>query len=101
MSLRCQYQEMPDGGQLTLRSDFFQEGADSNPLALLQIRDTGTGIAPEHLQKIFDPFFTTKRAGTGLGLPICLEIVTRHEGQLRLDSQADGGTTATVLLPLR
>jgi signal transduction histidine kinase len=94
-------QAMPDGGQLTLRSAFFQEGADSNPLALLQIRDTGTGIAPEHLQKIFDPFFTTKRAGTGLGLPICLEIVTRHEGQLRLDSQADGGTTATVLLPLR
>lgn len=93
-------QAMPEGGRATLRCAVAQPALEPAS-AVLQIRDTGQGIAPEHVAKIFDPFFTTKPGGTGLGLPICLDIVTRHRGQLRLDSEPGRGTTATILLPLR
>lgn len=94
-------QAMPDGGRLTVRCASWQPSADSLPLALLQVRDTGHGISKENLGKVFNPFFTTKNSGTGLGLPICLEIVTRHGGNLRLESTEGRGTSATVLIPLR
>jgi signal transduction histidine kinase len=90
-------QAMPEGGQVTIKCATPPLDA---PMALLQIRDTGQGIAPELLEKVFDPFFTTKAGGTGLGLPICLDIVTSHSGQLRLESHVGAGTTATILLPL-
>ncbi len=90
-------QAMPDGGQATVRC---ATPPLDPPMALLQIRDTGQGIAPELIDKVFDPFFTTKPGGTGLGLPICLDIVTSHGGQLRLESEVGLGTTATILLPL-
>ena len=65
-----------------------------------EISDTGSGIAPEHLSRIFEPFFTTKPAGqgTGLGLPICREIVRRLGGDLELESRAGAGTTVRVRL---
>jgi signal transduction histidine kinase len=94
-------QAMPDGGHLTLRCAVAAPDAEAKPLALLQVRDTGSGISAADLARIFDPFFTTKRTGTGLGLPICLEIITRHDGQLRVESEPGRGTAATVLLPLR
>jgi signal transduction histidine kinase len=92
-------QAMDNGGKATLRCAMTDPSIEP-PSAVLQIRDTGPGIAPEHLAKVFDPFFTTKAGGTGLGLPICLDLVTRHAGQLRLDSTLGHGTTATILLPL-
>jgi two-component system, NtrC family, sensor kinase len=92
-------QAMGKGGKATLRCAVTDPSIDP-PSAVLQIRDTGPGIAKEHLEKVFDPFFTTKDGGTGLGLPICLDLVTRHNGQLRLDSELGQGTTATILLPL-
>ena len=64
-----------------------------------EIRDNGSGIAPQHLAKIFDPFFTTKKHGTGLGLATVLAIVRRHGGQIGLDSQVGVGTAFTVYLP--
>lgn len=94
-------QAMPDGGDLTIRCGVWQAPGDALTLALLQVRDTGCGISQEHLERVFDPFFTTKQTGTGLGLPICLDIVTRHSGNLRLESHVGRGTAATVLLPLR
>jgi signal transduction histidine kinase len=93
-------QSMPESGHVTLRCAV-AELALEPASAVLQIRDTGQGIAPEHVPRVFDPFFTTKPGGTGLGLPICIDIVTRHGGQLKLESELGRGTTATILLPLR
>ncbi len=64
-----------------------------------EVRDNGTGIKPEHVEKIFDPFFTTKKHGTGLGLATVLSIVRKHGGQIGLDTQVGVGTAFTVYLP--
>lgn len=63
------------------------------------VRDNGAGIDPEVLPKVFDPFFSTKAKGTGLGLPVCRQIVHMHRGEIDIRSGPDG-TTVTVLLPL-
>jgi len=67
----------------------------------LQVQDAGSGMDPEVLHRIHEPFFTTKEDGTGLGVSISRSIVRSHDGQLRFDSAAGLGTTATVELPLR
>jgi signal transduction histidine kinase len=69
---------------------------------LIEISDTGTGIAPDHLDRIFDPFFTTKKvgAGTGLGLSTSFNIVRRHGGTMRVESELGRGTTFRIQLPL-
>ena len=63
------------------------------------VADTGEGIAPECMEKIFDPFFTTKPSGTGLGLSIVHQTVTRHGGEVRVESRVGEGTRFTLLLP--
>ena len=67
----------------------------------LAVRDTGTGIAPQVLERIFDPFFTTKSAGlgTGLGLSLVHGIVADLGGGVDLDSEVGVGSTFTVYLP--
>jgi signal transduction histidine kinase len=66
-----------------------------------EVRDTGSGIAPENLQRIFDPFFTTKPVGvgTGLGLSICHGIVVAMGGTIQVESVVGEGTTFRVRLP--
>lgn len=64
------------------------------------ITDSGNGVAPEHLARLFEPFFTTKKHGTGLGLPITRRILQEHQGDIRVQSQLNQGTTFTVLLPV-
>jgi two-component system, cell cycle sensor histidine kinase and response regulator CckA len=64
-----------------------------------EVRDNGSGIKPEHVEKIFDPFFTTKKHGTGLGLATVLSVVRKHGGQIGLDTQVGVGTAFTVYLP--
>ncbi|MFO0629947.1 MAG: ATP-binding protein [Polyangiales bacterium] len=69
---------------------------------VLQVSDTGTGIAPEHRSRIFDPFFTTKPVGrgTGQGLAIAYDIiVNRHHGTITVDSEVGVGTTFSIHLP--
>lgn len=66
---------------------------------LLEIADTGTGIAPENLDKIFNPFFTTKSEGLGLGLAICSRLIQENNGKIDVASQAGAGTTIVVALP--
>lgn len=63
------------------------------------VRDNGSGIKLEHVEKIFDPFFTTKKHGTGLGLATVLSIVRKHGGQLELATEVGVGTAFTVYLP--
>jgi two-component system sensor histidine kinase HupT/HoxJ len=70
--------------------------------AVIDLHDTGPGIAPDHLPRIFDPFFTTKAVGkgTGLGLTISYGIVERHGGVLTAANHPAGGAVFTVRLPL-
>ncbi len=86
---------MPNGGRLTLRTRN-DEGS-----VMVEVSDTGVGIAPEYLTRIFDPFFTTKEVGhgTGLGLAVCYGIVTEHGGRLDVQSTVGVGTTFTISLP--
>jgi signal transduction histidine kinase len=78
------------------------EARRANERVQIQVRDTGSGISPDHLTKIFDPFFTTKDvgAGTGLGLAITYRIVDDHDGTIVVASDPDHGTTFTVHFPI-
>ncbi|MCU0587733.1 MAG: type I 3-dehydroquinate dehydratase [Syntrophobacteraceae bacterium] len=69
---------------------------------VLEVRDTGRGIPPEHLPRIFDPFFTTKEPGegTGLGLSVSYGIVQDHGGEISVESEPERGSTFTVVLPV-
>ncbi len=71
------------------------------------VSDTGSGIAPEHIQRIYDPFFTTKTSpregqprGTGLGLSVTYGIIQEHAGKIRVESHPGAGTTFTLDFPL-
>jgi PAS domain S-box-containing protein len=66
----------------------------------LVVRDSGSGIAPEHLSRIFEPFFTTRPDGAGLGLAVCYGIVRDHGGRIDVESQPGAGTTVVVRLPV-
>jgi signal transduction histidine kinase len=83
-------------GTVTLSTALVEGGV------VVEITDTGTGIAPDHLDRIFDPFFTTKKVGngTGLGLSTSFNIVRRHGGTMRVESVLGRGTTFRIQLPL-
>lgn len=70
-----------------------------NPRVGLEIRDSGSGISEENLEKIFDPFFTTKEDGNGLGLSICYQIASEHGGHLEARSRVGEGTSFFLYLP--
>ena len=84
-----------EGGNLWLKT----RAADGK--VRISIRDDGPGISEEVRDTLFDPFVTTKPPGqgTGLGLSICYGIIKRHDGEIRVDSTLDEGTTFTVILP--
>ncbi|MGD0235999.1 MAG: ATP-binding protein [Syntrophorhabdales bacterium] len=88
---------MPQGGCLTVRTGLVQLSQ-----CVVSVSDTGTGIAPDVIDRIFEPFFTTKgvTSGTGLGLAIASNIIKQHKGRLTVTSTPGKGTTFDVLLPL-
>ncbi len=75
------------------------EGED----VVIRVRDTGCGIPDRDKEKIFEAYYTTKEhgLGTGLGLPICREIATLHEGKLEFESTVGEGTVFTLTLPVK
>ncbi|WP_446742111.1 ATP-binding protein [Silvibacterium acidisoli] len=91
---------MNGGGTLRIATEL-------NGLVSVAISDTGSGIAPEHLQKIYDPFFTTKsapkegeRRGTGLGLAVTYGIIQEHAGKIHVESHMGAGTTFYLEFPM-
>jgi signal transduction histidine kinase len=68
--------------------------------AIVEIEDSGRGIAPEARERIFEPFFTTKKSGTGLGLAHCFGIARAHGGSVELKGSGPTGTCFSVELPL-
>lgn len=68
---------------------------------IVTLADTGPGIDAAHLAKIFEPLFTTKPGGTGLGLPICADILERLGGQISVHNQPQGGACFVVSLPIQ
>jgi signal transduction histidine kinase len=93
-------QAIPEGGpeahRITVTSHYENTG-----YALIEVSDTGHGIAPEHVGQIFDPFFTTKAVGegTGLGLSISHQIITQLGGSLSVASSPGRGAKFSVRLP--
>lgn len=89
-------QAMAPGGRLTV---------GLAPLEARRVRidvaDTGSGIAPDDLDKVFDPYFTTKAKGTGLGLAIVHKIVTAHNGHVKVESTPGKGTRFTLMIPIQ
>jgi hypothetical protein len=86
---------MPAGGTLEVRT--WPEGAG----ARIEVADTGTGIAAEHVHRIYDPFFTTKtaRKGTGLGLSVTYGIIQEHGGSIEVSNRPGGGARFRIDLP--
>ncbi len=70
---------------------------------LITVSDTGRGISGEIMNQIFEPFFTTKPVGkgTGLGLTITYDIIKKHGGEIKVESEPDKGTIFTINLPLQ
>ncbi|MHB1425076.1 MAG: sensor histidine kinase [Gemmataceae bacterium] len=66
----------------------------------VSVRDSGSGISPEHAARMFQPYFTTKKHGTGLGLFVTRQLVADHGGAVTFESRPGEGTTFRVLLPL-
>lgn len=96
----------PRGGTVRVgltASTFARAGGSAEPSVCLQVEDTGAGIAPHLLGRLFEPFFTTweEVGGAGLGLAVVKSIVTEHEGEITVRSEAGQGTRFTVHFPLR
>jgi two-component system, NtrC family, sensor kinase len=92
--LRNALEAMPGGGRLTLATDVEPDGS-----VVLNVTDTGPGIANEIRDQLFDPFFTTKATGTGLGLSLAAHIVREHDGFIAVENERGGGARFTLRLP--
>jgi len=91
--VRNAIQSTPAQGEVVLSM------ANQDEDLLMEIRDTGSGIPKEHLEKLFTPFFTTREQGTGLGLALVKKIVDLHHGKIDVESQPGRGTVFRLVLP--
>jgi len=91
-------QAMRDGGALTVQTDHVcHDGRDWIRIA---VRDTGPGIAEDQVENIFTPFYTSKTEGTGLGLPICRQLLHGNGGTMWVESEIGHGACFTLELPV-
>ena len=89
-------QAIPENGSITFNTAF-------NPAEnriYIYVIDTGKGIPADNLSRVFHPFFTTRSEGTGLGLAIVKDIIDKHEGEIWVENNDDGGCTFVLSLPL-
>jgi signal transduction histidine kinase len=89
---------MPHGGTLTLEGQYDSE----TRMAVILVKDSGHGIAPDDLPHIFEPFFTTKNQafGVGLGLSTVYGIMERHNGSIEVESQPGDGAVFRLKIPV-
>ena len=86
---------MGDNGTLSIQ----QKQQEDGPLEI-RFEDTGPGIEPDRVDKIFEPFFTMKDTGVGMGLAVCMRIITAHNGTIRATNRSGGGCAMIVQLPV-
>jgi signal transduction histidine kinase len=84
---------MPEGGTLTVRT------YSVNERVVVEISDTGVGIAPAHQNAIFHPFVTSRKGGSGLGLSVSRAIIERYGGTISVSSIPGRGATFSISLP--
>jgi PAS domain S-box-containing protein len=109
LAMNAAYAMRENGGVLTVRLTNISIEKDNEPdsslpagrYVKLRVRDTGTGMTQEVMDKIFDPFFTTKEAGqgTGMGLAVVYGIVKNHGGAVKVESKPGKGATFDIFLP--
>lgn len=87
-------QAMSNGGELMIRTDRQEKDA------VIQISDTGSGIAPDKLPHIFDAYYSSRPQGSGLGLSTVKKIIQAHEGTINVNSELGKGTSFTIRLPI-
>ncbi|MDH5404406.1 MAG: ATP-binding protein [Candidatus Heimdallarchaeota archaeon] len=100
---------MPNGGKLEIQTSIINnsyglsiDDDDHKPQILISIRDTGSGMSAETMEKIFEPFYTTKEIGkgTGLGLAMSHSIITQSGGDISVISEIGVGTEFRIFLPI-
>jgi len=89
-------------GTLTISTGFSPSDNGRSANIRIQFADTGPGIPADVMPRIFEPFFTTKapEQGMGLGLSICEQILTRHQGRIWAENNSDGGASFVLELPV-
>jgi len=87
-------QAIPGRGTISIST-----AMESPDRLVIHVIDSGTGIAPQDVEKVFDPFFSTKPAGTGLGLAVIQRIINGHNGRIELTSGQEKGTDVKISLP--
>ena len=90
---------MPGGGHIGIHARLAPLQSVTVPAVQIEITDSGAGIPSELIPRVFDQGFSTKRAGRGLGLGICREIIERHGGHIGLASEQGKGTTVRLSFP--
>ena len=76
-----------------------RQKTEHNENCIIEVKDEGPGIRPEHLPKIFTPFFTTKKNGQGLALAGCRKTLRDMGGDIQVDSRLGDGATFTLIIP--
>jgi len=87
-------QAMRTGGELIIRTDRHEKDA------IIQVSDTGCGIAPDKLPHIFEAYYSSRPQGSGLGLATAKRIIEQHKAAINVDSEPSKGTSFTIKLPI-
>ena len=82
-------------GEIVIETGYYPKSKE----IYLRVSDNGCGIPKDVLSEIYNTFYTTKEHGTGLGLPICNQIIAEHDGRLTVESEEGKGTAFTVIIP--